>query len=377
MKPRILVIHRALAPYRIDFFNDFYQRYQPDIYFEYPSMQEQTLDASHWEQRIRFPYKVLKAGPNLLPNWREELWNICRRGQYDIVFMSEVNLITATLWAYKAFSSHPMRLVVVCDDSYPIAQELIRDSWSLKKQVINYANIDGWMLCDKRTEQLYREHFPRSNRFFTMPIIQNEAFLREQYALVQGEARALRDIFCQKAGERSKLLLFVGRLAPEKNLMRLLIAFERTFSHSPEVQLLLVGEGHEAETLQKYASQSSVARQIFFCGKQEGRELYKHYAAADAFVLPSTLERFGAVANEALIMGLPTAVSRQSGIASIAQEGGSIALFDAYNVEEIGQTLQQMVARLPMWHSQRPSLMPITFGEAVEEVYRNIEYLIG
>lgn len=376
MKPRILVIHRSLAPYRIDFFNELYQRYQPDIYFEYSSVREQELDPSLWQERIHFPYKVLSPGPQSLPNWRKELWNICRQGRYDVVFMSEVNLITATLWAYRAFTMHPMRLIVVCDDSYPIAQDLIRDHWSLKKQVMNYGNIDGWVLCDKRTEQIYRDYFPKSSRFFTLPIIQSEAFFEKQKALVQEESQALRQIFCQREGERSRLLLYVGRLAPEKNLKRLITAFERAFTHQPEMQLLIVGDGPERAMLQEYAGRTSVARQLFFCGKQEGRELYKHYAAADAFVLPSIVERFGATANEALLMGLPTAVSRNAGISYLAEERSAIHIFDPYDVEAMSQTLGTMMTQLPAWRPNRPSLMPLTFADAMENFFLHFEQLL-
>lgn len=377
MTPRILVIHRALAPYRIDFFNELYARYQPDIYFEYPSLLEQELDTTLWKERIRFPYRLLRKGPDRLPNWRSELWKICSKGRYDVVLTSEINLITALLWGYKAFASHPMRLISICDDSYPMAQELINDSRSLKKQVINYGNLDGFILCDQRTERLYRDYFPKSNRFFTQPIIQDDCFIRGRYARVKEESMRLRSLYTHPYGAAARLLLFVGRLATEKNLTRLLLAFERAFSHSPEVQLLLVGSGPEEQQLRKYVAQSPLARQIFFCGKQEGDALYAHYAAADAFVLPSTLERFGAVANEALLMGLPLAVSEKAGIAAWAQEGGAIRLFNPYEVEEMSQTLQQLIFSLPPWQAERPSLMPISFRESMEQFHRNLLYLIN
>lgn len=376
MQPRILVIHRALAPYRIDLFNELYRRYGADIYFEYPTTREQNFDTQQWNERIRFPYKVLRPGPTYLPNWRRELITLCRRGNYDLVFLSEVNLITLTLLGIREFISRRMRLVVICDDSLPIAHEVIASSLDGKRLLMEHTNIDSFLLCDSRTEQLYRQHFQRGERFFTVPILQEEHFLRHQYSQVSEQARRLREHFIGAFGGQGRLLLFVGRLAQEKNLPTLLSAFEKAFAGNEQVHLLIVGEGEERGRLEALCNQLSSAGRIHFCGKKEGNALYTYYAAADAFVLPSTLERFGAVANEALIFGLPIAVSQRAGIAALATPTTKgIYLFDPTNREEMAHTLQKMLYSTPPWQEQRISLMPTTFAQSLEKLWDRVEKL--
>jgi glycosyltransferase involved in cell wall biosynthesis len=98
------------------------------------------------------------------------------------------------------------------------------------------------------------------------------------------------------------LLLYVGRLAAEKNLGALLDAYERLpiASDGKAVKLALVGDGPLAPSLN--------ARQlpgVILAGEKRGIELSRWYASADVFAFPSKSETFGNVVLEAQASGLP------------------------------------------------------------------------
>ena len=98
------------------------------------------------------------------------------------------------------------------------------------------------------------------------------------------------------------LLVYVGRLAAEKNLGALLEGFERLqrVCGSGPVKLALVGNGPLAPSLS--------ARQlpgVIVAGEKRGLELSRWYASADVFAFPSKSETFGNVVLEAQASGLP------------------------------------------------------------------------
>jgi glycosyltransferase involved in cell wall biosynthesis len=111
------------------------------------------------------------------------------------------------------------------------------------------------------------------------------------------------------ADDQTPVLLYVGRLAPEKNVSLALRAFVAARRLQPELRMVVVGDGPSRAALQ---SEFPAAQ---FVGVQRGRELASHYASADLFVFPSLSETFGNVVLEAMASGL-TVVAYRAGAAA-------------------------------------------------------------
>ncbi|WP_280156232.1 glycosyltransferase family 1 protein [Piscinibacter sp. XHJ-5] len=100
------------------------------------------------------------------------------------------------------------------------------------------------------------------------------------------------------AGE-GPVLLYVGRLAAEKNVALALCAFEAVRLQAPQARMVVVGDGPQRQRLQTEFPHAC------FVGVQRGEALAEHYASADLFLFPSLSETFGNVTLEALASGLP------------------------------------------------------------------------
>jgi glycosyltransferase involved in cell wall biosynthesis len=123
-----------------------------------------------------------------------------------------------------------------------------------------------------------------------------------QFAAGDGGAfRAAQGI----SGER-RVLLFVGRVAFEKNIDFLLRALERAVAAIPDLLLIIAGEGPALASLKRLAARLKLQNNTLFVGYLDRRgALLDCYRAADAFVFASRTETQGLVLLEAMALGLP------------------------------------------------------------------------
>ena len=94
--------------------------------------------------------------------------------------------------------------------------------------------------------------------------------------------------------------IYVGRIAPEKNLALAVKAFRRLQQIRPKARFIWVGDGPSRE---KLAHENP---DFIFCGVQRGDALARHFASGDLFLFPSRSETFGNVTLEAMASGVAT-----------------------------------------------------------------------
>jgi glycosyltransferase involved in cell wall biosynthesis len=92
--------------------------------------------------------------------------------------------------------------------------------------------------------------------------------------------------------------LYVGRLAPEKNLGVFVEAALAMRAADSNLRVVLVGDGPQSAELRARHPD------FVFAGTRIGGDLAEHYASADVFLFPSTTETFGNVTLEAMASGL-------------------------------------------------------------------------
>ena len=116
-------------------------------------------------------------------------------------------------------------------------------------------------------------------------------------------------------------VLFVGRLASNKGLLRLLDAFALLAGREPRATLVLVGEdGGMAAAVDRHAREIGLERRVRRLGHvADERLLSAAYREARALVLPSDYEAFGLVLLEAMAQGTPVIASRVGGIPELVE----------------------------------------------------------
>jgi glycosyltransferase involved in cell wall biosynthesis len=141
--------------------------------------------------------------------------------------------------------------------------------------------------------------------------------------LSQYESREIKG-FRKKHGisENTTLLLYVGRVAFEKNIEFLMDMFSEVHKRKSGVKLLIAGEGPALARLKQRAQQMQLQEHILFIGYLDREtELLDCYRSCDMFVFASETETQGLVLLEAMASGLPVVSTASMGSKDVLQDG--------------------------------------------------------
>ncbi|NPV38997.1 hypothetical protein BREVNS_0496 [Brevinematales bacterium NS] len=118
-----------------------------------------------------------------------------------------------------------------------------------------------------------------------------------------------------------KILIFVGRIGPEKRVAELYQAMVPVMKKHPHVKMVFVGDGPAHEELQQKANQMGLANQTVFTGFVDWKEVYRLYSIANLFVTASLSEVHPMTLIEAAICGVPSIARRDDSYLDLIEEG--------------------------------------------------------
>ena len=164
---------------------------------------------------------------------------------------------------------------------------------------------------------------------------------------VEGKAAALRARWRRGGGP---LLVFVGRLVPEKGVGDLLDAIHQLQVSLPGITALIVGEGPERLHFEEQARALDIAGRVAFCGWLAAAEVHVHLRAADFFIGPSRpaadgwVEAQGLTLIEAMLAGLPVISTASGGITDAIRHGETGLVVQPGEPAQIAEAIRRLVA---------------------------------
>jgi glycosyltransferase involved in cell wall biosynthesis len=138
---------------------------------------------------------------------------------------------------------------------------------------------------------------------------------------------------------RTPVVLYIGRLVPEKGQTILLEAVARLTGRGIDVQLQLAGDGELRAELERTAARLEIADRVSFLGAVGQEELRELYEEAAVFCLPSFAEGVPVVLMEAMAMGLPVVTTRIAGIPELVEHERSGILVAPGRTDELTDSL--------------------------------------
>ena len=139
---------------------------------------------------------------------------------------------------------------------------------------------------------------------------------------------------------KRRVVLYVGRLAVMKGVDTFLRAAAAVAPTMADVLFVVAGEGPEYSRLVELAARLGIGERVMFLGKVTDEEREILLAGASVFVLPSVVEPFGIAALEAMAAGVPTIVSKTSGVAEISS--GTFRV-DFWDVDEFASRIAELL----------------------------------
>lgn len=162
--------------------------------------------------------------------------------------------------------------------------------------------------------------------------------------------------------EGASILLFVGRLAPNKRPTLLVEAVHRLQNYKPEIHAVFVGPrddiyAEEADKCRVLAESVGVANRIHLRGWVSRQELDAWYRAADVLVVPSLHEGFCLPVIEAMARDLPVVAARA---AALPETVGSAGLtFEPDDVADLIRQLQRVLNASPAAETAVPGRLAV------------------
>jgi 1,2-diacylglycerol 3-alpha-glucosyltransferase len=195
-------------------------------------------------------------------------------------------------------------------------------------------------------------------------------------SFIRGDGARFRNRFNLPAEQ--PLLLYVGRVAYEKNIDFLLRMFVQLRARNPDALFVIAGEGPARESLTRLARELGVADAVRFIGYLDRRtDLPDCYAAGDAFVFASRTETQGLVLLEAMAQGTPVVSTAELGTRSILtpdcgafvvpeeEEVFAAAVAQALELPADAAQRAQVRAHAESWASQAMAKKLVMFYERV------------
>mgnify|MGYP000283051785 CR=1 FL=1 len=140
------------------------------------------------------------------------------------------------------------------------------------------------------------------------------------------------------------VLVYLGRLAAEKNLQVLFDAFEKLPADS-SCRLLVIGDGPLGDRLRSRADE-----RIVFVGYRRGLELARMLAVGDLMVFPSVTDTFGNVMLEGMASGLPVLGFNVPGPRDVIADGQTGRIVSRVTAEDLARAIVETVANQEALH---------------------------
>jgi glycosyltransferase involved in cell wall biosynthesis len=311
-----------------------------------------------------------------LPNWSprpgNDFWgeinpgiaSRLRAGGFDALMVHGWALATNWIAMLAAFS---LGIPVLMSGESNLLQPQARWNSLAKRLVFGrlFPRISGFMAIGRYNAEFYRFYGVPQDKIFSLPYAVNNDFFFAQareHAPKRLEARRELGIAAD-----APVILSVCKLIDKKRPMDLIEAFERVSRRRPAA-LVLVGNGSMERELALHVERKRLSG-VHFVGFKNQTELGRYYSLADVFVLPSMLETWGLVVNEAMCFGLPIVASDRVGsTGNLVQEGINGFLFPAGNVSALAEKLEALLSD----ESRRRSM-----GEASLGIIRTWGYREG
>jgi glycosyltransferase involved in cell wall biosynthesis len=282
-------------------------------------------------------FRVISNGVPAGASLKNHLWTqtgfvkAVRRHAADLVILPQINLYVRKLAPTLLFQHDLIE--------YHVANQVITKMLFRKFAIPHAIKLADRILC------VSQNTVEDMKRFLGVPaekmVMVHSGINHEQ--IYPRDAAEAEKVARERYGMGKAFLLYVGTLTlPQKNLVRLVEAFDAVRKRGHDVELLLAGAfGKDHERILQRIEELGLREHVRTPGYVADEDLPYLYSAARAFCFPSLYEGFGLPVLEAMACGCPSVTSNVSSLPEVAGDGAK--LVDPHDVEGIAGALSEML----------------------------------
>jgi len=369
-KKKLLVIHPALAPYRVEFFNEIAKHVHLKVYLLRDNLLSQKFNKEDIFSKVKFDCTVLQDGLKIgSREFKFGLLNKIAKIKPDTIVTHEYSIQTMQLLVFRSLGLlKNVKIVTWTDDN----QSIVRKPQSFIRKIARtycLRKLDSIICLSDIVREEYKEYLNFQKPIGVAPLLHEEITFRNELnknIYLSNKLRAEYNL------ENKYLIFVIGRLAPEKGFD----SFLNAISIIPEkerakMNFIFIGDGILKNELKRLSKSLMIDKEVKFLGRKEGKDLYSWFNLIDLLVVPSYHELFGAVVNEALISGAFVACSNVVGAKILIKDNKNGYIFPVGDTSKLAEIIvNHCNLTTPDCFSERlelkESLMHTSFNSSID-----------
>ena len=175
---------------------------------------------------------------------------------------------------------------------------------------------------------------------------------------------------------KEKVVTFLGRITMQKGPEYFVEAAAQVLRKTDHVRFVMAGSGDMMNKMICLAAQRNISDHFHFTGFLRGKQVYEMLKASDVYVMPSVSEPFGISPLEAMQVGVPSIISKQSGCAEILNH---VIKIDYWDVQAMADAIYSIITYPAMYRQLKEEgkrevdeIKWVYAGQKVIDIYHKV-----
>ena len=211
-------------------------------------------------------------------------------------------------------------------------------------------NVNPTVFAIERDGMMQADHIITVSNLTRQTVIDKYGIDPAKVTTVHNAVTPLSEEFLNVEVEKpkDKIVTFLGRITMQKGPEYFVETAAKVLKNNHNVRFVMAGSGDMMDKMINLAAERGIADRFHFPGFQKGKQVYEMLKASDVYVMPSVSEPFGISPLEAMQMGVPSIISKQSGCAEILT---NVIKTDYWDVDAMADAIYSIVT-YPAMHRQ-------------------------